>query len=149
MNRKKSRVFLLDTDAAVRRCLARLIEVEPGLTVCGQASGMAEALERIPAAGPDAVVVSLDALEGGGVSVVNHLRWEHPGLPLVAVSMREETVFGRRLLQAGAAGYVTKSEAARRTVPAIRRVLRGGIYAGRAAGGTMRGKHDLKPGGRS
>lgn len=138
--KRKYRVFLLEADAVARRWLARLIDAEPDLWVCGAAAGVAGALEQIPAARPEALVLDVDPLDGASVIAINHLRWKHPDLPLVIISLREESVQGNRMLQAGAAGFVTKAEAARQVVPAIRRVLKGGIYVGR--------EHDGKRGGR-
>lgn len=125
---RESRVFLLDAHPAARRGLARLIEAEPDLRVCGEAAGLEDALDGIVAAGPDVAVVSLEPLNGGAAGAVERLRWANPALPLIVVSLREPLVHGRRMLQAGVAGYVTTARASREIVPAIRRVLGGGIY---------------------
>jgi two-component system, NarL family, invasion response regulator UvrY len=128
----KHLVFLLDADIVARRWLGRLIESEPALCVCGEASAMDQALSEIPSARPDAVVIDVDGPDGGP-EAVSLLRRAHPALPVVAVSMREGSVFGRRILRAGAAGYVTKAQAALRIIPAIRRALNTKGLLGRPA----------------
>jgi DNA-binding NarL/FixJ family response regulator len=124
----KSRVFLLDAHHAARQGLARLIEMEPDLIICGEAAGVEEALSGIGSTGPDVAVVSLEPLNDGGPEAVDRLRWANPALPLIVVSLREPVVHGRRMLQAGAAGYVMTARAFKEIVPAIRRVLKGGVY---------------------
>lgn len=127
----KSRIFLLDAHAVARRCLVRLIESEPDLSVCGEAADMAQTLRNIASARPDVAVVNVDPLNGDGFAAVNRLRWENPALPIVVISLREQAAYGQRLLQAGAAGYVAKTDAAEKIIPALRRVLGGGVYNGR------------------
>ncbi len=125
-----SRIFLLDAHEAARRGLARLIEAEADLRVCGEAAGVEEALAALSAARADAAIVSLEPLDGDGPTAVERLRWSRPELPLIVVSLKEAGAHGLRMLQAGAAGYVTKARASRDIVRAIRRVLGGELYRG-------------------
>src|SRR5262245_35405136 len=92
---KSFRVLILERDPFVRRCLARLIDLEPDLEGCGGAAGVAEALERIRELRPDVVVVNADALDGRGPDAIGDLRWKHPALPLLVVSLHGEAVYGR------------------------------------------------------
>lgn len=127
--KQPSRIFLLDAHEATRRGLARLIESEADLRVCGEAVDVEEALAAIPSARPDAAVLGFQPLDEAGPSAVDRLRWIHPGLPLIVVSLKEVGGHGRKMMQAGVAGYVTTARASRDIVPAIRRVLKGGIYS--------------------
>jgi two-component system invasion response regulator UvrY len=127
---KKSRVYLVDANETARGWLARLIDAEADLAVCGGAPNAAQAVDKMTAAAPDVAVVSLDAPGESLLGALSLLRWNHPRVPVVALSLRDGT-YGRRILQAGAAGFVSKSTAARAVVPAIRRVLRGGVYSQR------------------
>jgi DNA-binding NarL/FixJ family response regulator len=127
--KRKADVLLLDAHEAERRGLARLIEEEPDLQVCGEVSGIEEAMSAITTREPDAVLVSVELLEGDGSSTVERLRWGHPHLPLIVLSLREAGVHGRRMMQTGVAGYVSKARASREIVPAIRKVLKGGVYS--------------------
>jgi DNA-binding NarL/FixJ family response regulator len=124
----KSRVFILESNEVTLHYMARLIDMEQDLTVCGESSGLEEALERLPETRPDVAVIDVDSLNGTAMDAFSRLRWILPSLPWIALSMRDAAVHGRRLLQAGAAGYLTKGEAAFRIIPVIRRVLRGGSY---------------------
>lgn len=129
-HRNKFRVFILDASDLVRRTLAQLLEHELDLTVCGEAATVEAALEKIHSARPDVAVVNLDPLNTAGPSVLGGLRWKFPDLPFLVLSLHKEAIQGRRMLQVGAAGYISQAEAARQVVPALRNVLRGGVFRG-------------------
>ena len=61
-----------------------------------------------------------------------HVRW--PKMLILVVSMHDETLYAERVLRAGARGYITKQQATRDILLAIRRVLGGGIYLEREDG---------------
>lgn len=141
METKKTifRVFLIEPNAAVRRPLARLIDAEPDLIVCGEADGVEEALARISAC--DVIAINVDALNMPLSSAVGRLRRAVANIPLVAISLWEDATGARRILEAGFSGYVPKAEAAVRIVPALQGVLRGQTYPSRSA-------KNIKKGGR-
>ena len=124
MNRK---VFVVDDHAVTRKGYVFLIGEEPGLEVCGEAASAETALGSIP---DDCDVVVTDVTMDGmsGVELVKSLQAVRPDLPVLVVSMHDESLYAERALKAGARGYLMKSEAGREIVQAIRRVLRGGTY---------------------
>ena len=74
-----------------------------------------------------------------------HARW--PRLLILVVSMHDETLYAERVLRAGARGYITKQQATRDILLAIRRVLGGGIYLSEKTASTVLGAPDLPAAG--
>jgi DNA-binding NarL/FixJ family response regulator len=124
----KHRIFILEDHPVMRRGYRNLINGEMDIEVCGEAETAMEALELIPAAAPDLVIADI-SLEGmNGIQFIKRLQSERPGLDVLVVSMHEESLYAERALQAGAVGYLMKTEADSSVVRAIRRVLSGRIY---------------------
>jgi len=123
-----TRIMLVDDHPIVREGLAESINREPDLFVCAQAEDHQEALKAFEASKPDLVVIDLMLKSSSGLELIKdiHTRW--PRVLILVVSMHDETLYAERVLRAGAQGYITKQEATRDILPAIRRVLAGGIY---------------------
>jgi DNA-binding NarL/FixJ family response regulator len=131
------RVILVDDHPIVRQGLKRLIELEDDLQVCGEAETVREARQLVRDAGPDAVVVDLSLKQGDGIELVKDIRAHHPALPVLVLSMHDESIYAERLLSAGANGYIMKQAASEQFLVALRRVLDGGIYVSEAVGNAM------------
>ena len=127
------RVLLVDDHPIVRQGLSRIIANEPGLAVCGEAETVREARQAVRDLKPDVVVVDLSLKEGDGIELVRELRAHHPALPLLVLSMHDESVYAGRLLAAGANGYIMKHAASEQFIGALRQVLEGGTYLSEAA----------------
>ncbi len=120
------RLLLVDDHVALREPLAELLSRQPGMTVEGQASTLAEA-RALLAAGVDVDValVDLDLPDGHGADLVRDLRRRAPGaLVLVVTASRDRREHGRAVA-AGASGVVHKSVSLRELAEAIRRVHAG------------------------
>ncbi|MHC4213275.1 MAG: response regulator transcription factor [Planctomycetota bacterium] len=125
----KAKVFLVDDHPIVRQGLAELINHEDDLEVCGQAEDAREALKEIKKQQPDMVIVDLSLKETSGVELIKDLKSQYIGLPVLALSMHDESIYAERALRAGARGYIMKQEATDEVISAIRKVLSGQIYA--------------------
>jgi DNA-binding NarL/FixJ family response regulator len=123
-----SRIMLVDDHPIVRRGLRRLIESEPDLEVCGEAATVREARHAIRESVPDAVVADISLRDGDGIELVTDLHAHHPGLPVLVLSMHDETIYAERLITAGARGYIMKQAAGAEFIAALRRVLGGGVW---------------------
>jgi DNA-binding NarL/FixJ family response regulator len=118
-------VFIVDDHPVFREGLARIINQEKDLVVCGQAADAAEALQGAASAKPDAVVIDI-SLEGtNGIDLAKALRARLPDTRLLILSMHPESLYAERALRAGANGYVMKRESGRKLLAAIRCVLEG------------------------
>ena len=123
------RVFLLDDHELVRRGVRDLLWTEDDLDVVGEASTMAEALEKIPQTRPDVAVLDVrlgdDNDDRGGIEVCRDVRSAHPEVACVMLTSfaDDEALFAS--IMAGASGYVLKQIRGAELIDAIRRVARG------------------------
>jgi len=124
----KSRVFLVDDHTMFREGLRQLIEREATLTVCGDAPDAAEALNGIRASKPDVVIVDISLAGGSGIDLIRDIKAEFEDLPVLVVSMHDESLYAERALRAGAMGYVMKHEPAKTVKAAIQKVLGGDMF---------------------
>jgi DNA-binding NarL/FixJ family response regulator len=124
----KSRVYIVDDHAMFRDGLRQLINLEPDLTVCGDAAEAEPAMVEIRELKPDLVIVDISLAGTSGIDLVKALKRDFEDLPVLVVSMHAESLYGERALRAGAMGYIMKSEPARTMVTAIRKVLGGEVH---------------------
>ncbi len=125
---RKTGIFLVDDHPLVRERLAEVIHREPDLEICGEAEDRFDALKFITRKPPDLVIVDITLRNSDGIELIKDLHRHCPRLPILVVSMHDETLYAERVLRAGARGYITKQEATRNILSAIRRVLDGQIY---------------------
>lgn len=133
----KSRVFLVDDHAMFREGLRQLIEREPDITVCGDAADANTALEAIDAAKPDLVIVDISLGGFSGIDLIKTIKGKYEDLPVLVVSMHEESLYSERALRAGAMGYVMKHEPSKTVKTAIRKVLEGDLFLSPKMAGSM------------
>lgn len=112
----------------MREGLAQLIELESDLCVAGQADNAAQALQAIGTLLPDLALVDISLPDKNGIELIKDLQTLHPQLPVLVVSMHDETLYAERVLRAGARGYIMKQEGGKKLMQAIRHVLHGQIY---------------------
>jgi DNA-binding NarL/FixJ family response regulator len=124
----KTRVLLVDDHPMVRQGLARLINDEADMTVCGEAEGASTALELAERLSPDLAVIDISLGGSDGLELIKDFRTRLPKLTTLVLSMHDESLYAERVLRAGAKGYVTKQEAPETVMIAIRKVLAGGTY---------------------
>jgi len=105
-----------------------LIEHEPDLCVSAQADNAVQALAAIASQPPDLAVVDISLPDKSGLELIKDLQSMHPQLPLLVISMHDETLYAERVLRAGGRGYIMKQEGGKKLMEAIRQVLQGQIY---------------------
>ena len=125
---KKARVLLVEDHPVVRQGLSMLIDDEPDLAVCGGAESMRDAMPLVRKLKPDVVVVDIALGDGSGLDLIKDLHDALPNLPILALSMHDESVYAERAMRAGAKGYIMKKEAMDKVMTAIRRVLAGDFF---------------------
>jgi DNA-binding NarL/FixJ family response regulator len=125
---RKKTVFVVDDHPIVRQGLALLINQETDLTVCGEAEEMYSALSAIQAVRPDILIVDISLNGPDGLELLKHIRLGAPRLPVLILSMHDESIYAERALRAGANGYIMKQEATEKVLVALRRILSGEIY---------------------
>ncbi len=124
----KSKILVVDDHPMVREGIARLVDNEQDLMICGQADDAPEALKAISETKPDIVVVDVSLKSSSGIDLMKSIKAQYPKLPVLVLSMHNEALYAERALRAGAMGYIMKQEASENLLIAIRRVLGGQIY---------------------
>ncbi len=144
---EKHRLLIVDDHPLFREGLRQIIERDPDLTVCGEAASAAEALQLIPTVKPDLVLIDISLGGTSGIDLIKTIKNDYDELPVLVVSMHEESLYAERALRAGAMGYLMKHEPGKTVKAAIHKVLGGEMYLSEKMSSTviskfMRGQGD-------
>jgi DNA-binding NarL/FixJ family response regulator len=120
----KVRILIADDYEVTRRGLRSLIEAEPAWEVCGEAKTGRETVEKVEALKPDVVVLDISMPELNGLEATRRIAQSFPKPEVLILSMHESDRLTREVFEAGARGYVLKSDAACDLVAAIRALSR-------------------------
>ncbi|MGH8024786.1 MAG: response regulator, partial [Limisphaerales bacterium] len=120
----KRRIFLVDDHPVTRDGLARLINHEPDLEICGTAGTAAGAIQDLGKRKADLAIVDVSLGKGAsGLELIKDLASRFRRLKMLALSTHDETLYAERALRAGASGYVMKQEPTEHVMEAIRKIL--------------------------
>jgi DNA-binding NarL/FixJ family response regulator len=122
------RIFIVDDHPMMRQGLAQLIGAEKDLSICGEAENAERALDAINSLKPDLVLADISLPGKNGLELIKDFHSLQPGLPVLVISMHDESLYAGRVLRAGGRGYIMKQEGGKKLMQAIRRVLDGNIY---------------------
>jgi DNA-binding NarL/FixJ family response regulator len=124
----RRKILIVDDHPMMREGLRGVIEHEPDMMVCGEAENARQAMDAVPELTPDLLLVDITLPGKSGLELVKDLKALHPGLPILAISMHDESLYAERMLRAGANGYITKRQPSEELVKAIRQVLSSSLY---------------------
>ena len=122
------RIFLVEDHPVMREGYVSLLNAEPDLHVCAEASSAEEGFELAVDLEFDIAIVDLSLPGVNGVEFIKRLRSLDPDVKVLVVSAHDEALYAERALRAGARGYLMKHESARQFVTAVRTVLDGELY---------------------
>jgi two-component system, NarL family, invasion response regulator UvrY len=122
------RVLIADDHAILRRGLIDIMMRELEDPVCGEAENAQQVLAQVRSHDWDLVILDLSMPGRSGIDVLADLKLARPKLPVLVLSMHPESQYGKRVLKAGASGYMNKNSAPEELIKAIRKVLAGGRY---------------------
>jgi DNA-binding NarL/FixJ family response regulator len=122
------RVLIADDHAILRRGLIEILTGEFKDAVCSEAENAQQTLAFVQSHNLDLVILDVSMPGRSGVDVLADLKRMRPKLPVVVLSMHPEDQYGKRVLKAGASGYMNKDSAPEELIKAVRRVLGGGRY---------------------
>ena len=125
---KKLRIFLAEDQTILRQSLRSLIENHPDLQVVGEAGDGGEAVKLVQALRPDIVVMDLSMPQLDGVQATLAIKQSCPEVKVLALTVHETKNHMRRILLAGASGYVVKRSAAEELIQALHAVAAKGVY---------------------
>jgi DNA-binding NarL/FixJ family response regulator len=98
----KKRILVVDDHPIVRQGLALLINRETDLVVCGEAEEATGAMHVLASARPDVLIVDISLNGPDGLDLLKNVRTTHPTLPVLILSMHDESIYAERALRAGA-----------------------------------------------
>jgi DNA-binding NarL/FixJ family response regulator len=124
----KKRILVVDDHPIIRQGLALMLNREADLVVCGEAEDATGAMLVMASARPDVLIVDISLNGPDGLDLLKNIRTTHSALPVLILSMHDESIYAERALRAGANGYIMKQEATEKVLVAIRRILNGEIY---------------------
>ncbi len=113
------RILIADDHEVVRQGLRALMQNHKGWEVCGEAATGREAVEKAKETQPDVVVLDIAMPQLNGLEAARQILKAHPETQVLILTMHESEELVREVLDAGARGYVLKSDAGRSLVAAI------------------------------
>lgn len=133
----KTRVYIVDDHAMVRRGLAAMIAAEADMELCGEAEDCATATSEVSRLRPDVAVVDISLRGNSGIELIKNIRVMDPGIRIVVLSVHDESIYALRALRAGAKAYVMKLDKPEKVIDAIRKVRLGRMYVSERVGSQM------------
>jgi DNA-binding NarL/FixJ family response regulator len=124
----KARVLIVEDHWMFRERLAALLTEDPALTVCGEADNIQTALQLCLTLKPDIALIDITLKGSSGLELIKELKARELDLPVLVLSMHEESLYAERVLAAGAKGYLTKHENSDTLLAAVKTVLGGEVH---------------------
>ncbi|MFT4901236.1 MAG: DNA-binding NarL/FixJ family response regulator [Lentimonas sp.] len=120
-----SRILIIEDHPLMREGIAMWINQDPRMEVCGQFGIAAEGMGGVTQLKPDLVLCDITLNKGNGLELLKDINAYYPELPVIMLSMHDESIYALRAMRAGARGYVMKRAGGAEVVSAICRVLSG------------------------
>lgn len=144
------KVLLVDDHRLIRASLRQVLEGATGITVIGEAANGEDALAAVAMHAPDVVLMDVQMPGMGGLEATRKLNAAAPATRVIVLSVHADDPYPTKLLEAGAAGYLTKDCEPAEMVDAVRRVASGEIWiearvARRLAQGALAGRTASAP----
>src|SRR5579872_5716572 len=138
-----SKILIVDDHPLFREGLRQMIERNPEWIVCGEAAEAGEAMRAISEQKPDLVIVDISLGNSSGIDLIKAIKAQYDDLPVLVLSMHDESLYAERAMRAKAMGYVMKHEPAKTVQAAIAKVLSGNLYLSEKMSSTMLSKFML------
>jgi DNA-binding NarL/FixJ family response regulator len=126
----KAKVVIVEDHPMFRERLTQLINREPDMMVAGEADNVRDGFALMVNSGARVGIVDITLKGSNGLELIKNLKAAGVDVPLLVLSMHDESLYAERVLRAGARGYITKHEASSKIMTALRQVLAGQIYLG-------------------
>jgi len=131
------RILIADDHAILRRGLKEILMRELDSVTWGEAENGEQVLDQIQNRDWDLLILDITMPGRGGLDVLKNLKALRPRLPVLVLSMHPEDQYGKRVLKAGASGYMNKESAPEELMKAVRKLLGGGRYVSPALAETL------------
>lgn len=121
-------VLIADDHPLLREGLVRILAMEPGIKVVGEAGNGPEAVAKVAELEPDVVLMDISMPGGGGLAATRAISEQHPDVGIIILTIHDDEQYLYELVRAGAKGYLVKDSEPQRVVDAIHQVHSGGSY---------------------
>ncbi len=128
---RRCKVLLVEDHPMFREHLGQLINRDLGMSVCGEADNIRDAMRLIQETKPDIAIVDITLRGSSGLELLKDIKAQGLDINVLVLSMHDEELYAERALRAGAKGYITKNEASTEVIKAIHSVMNGEVYASR------------------
>jgi DNA-binding NarL/FixJ family response regulator len=142
---EKAKILIVEDHPIFRMGMSDLINQESDMMVCGYADNVTEGSRAVERLQPDMVIVDLSLKDSNGIDLVKEISRHYNKLPVLVLSMHDESIHAERCLLAGAKGYIMKQETSNSVVEAIRYILAGNIYVSRRSIGNILKRFTRQP----
>ncbi|KRP18539.1 MAG: LuxR family transcriptional regulator [SAR92 bacterium BACL16 MAG-120619-bin48] len=132
-----SSILLVEDHAVVRNGLKQMLIENLDLVVLAEANDAIEAMQQVRKQDWDLVVLDIRLPGRSGVDVLKQIKSEKPHLPVLILSSYPESQYAVRLIQAGAAGYISKDAEETEIIKAVKTAAAGGRYINEIVGGLL------------
>ena len=122
------RIIVADDHPMTRNGVVQVISSQPDMQVCADAGSPAEAFAAIARNSPDLLLTDLTMPGRSGMEFIKDLVALYPDLPILILSMHDETIYAERALRSGAKGYIMKEAGGEKLLAAIRQIVSGQVY---------------------
>jgi DNA-binding NarL/FixJ family response regulator len=122
------KILIADDHAILRRGLIEILTRDLKGAICGEAENAQQTLAQVESNPWDMVILDVSMPGRSGIDVLADLKRLRPKLPVLILSMHPEDQYGKRMLKAGASGYMNKDSSPEELIKAVRKVLAGGRY---------------------
>ncbi|HRN57915.1 MAG TPA: response regulator transcription factor [Agriterribacter sp.] len=129
------RIVIADDHPEVRSAWSMFLRSHADITVVGECTNGEEAIDKVRESQPDIVLMDINMKPLSGIEATRKLVDEYPEVKVIGVSFHSSPVYIRKILDAGARGYVFKYAVAEELITAIEEVYRGNIFLGKGVKG--------------
>jgi two-component system, NarL family, response regulator NreC len=128
----KARVMIVDDHPIVRHGIAQLLNGQTDMEVIAEAEDAESAVRQLRDQTFELLIVDISMPGLSGLDLIRRIKTKDAQLPILVLSMHDESVYAERALAAGARGFLMKHEATEKLVSAVRKLLGGGVYLSRS-----------------
>jgi len=121
-------ILIVDDHPIFRMGMQELLNQEADFSVCAVAKDIAEARKALREHALDLAIIDISLAQENGLDLVKEISTHYSTLPVLVLSLHDESVWAERAIRAGARGYVMKKEASESVIAAIRNIIQGKIH---------------------
>ncbi|HRP32589.1 MAG TPA: response regulator transcription factor [Agriterribacter sp.] len=125
------RIVIVDDHPEVRKAWIMFLQRYEHISVVGECTNGPEAIDRVPELNPDIILMDINMKPMSGIEATQILTQKYPGVKVIGVSFHTSSVYIKKMLAAGARGYIFKYAVVEDLLPAIYAVHSGTIFLGK------------------